>query len=114
MLFRSWEGQTLVVETAGLDRNNTPAPNVPAGLGMHTQERIYLKDGDPSTMVIESTVWAPDVFTDAYKITKEYVRHRGYTMNPFDCAQNNRDIDAKGHQQFDLTPPEGLPPPPKE
>ena len=26
-----WEGQTLVVETAGLDRNNTPAPNVQIG-----------------------------------------------------------------------------------
>lgn len=109
-----WEGQTLVVETAGLDRANMPAPMVEGGMGMHTEERIYLKEGDPDTMIIDSVVYAPDVFTEPYKVTKQYVRHKNYTMIPFDCGQNNRDIDKDGHQQFDLTPPPDLPPPPKD
>ncbi len=107
-----WEGQTLVVETAGIHPTNEVVRNVPGGKGIHVVEHIHLKD--PNTLQVDSLVDAPEVFTQAYTVTKFYKRHADYEMHEFDCDANNRDVNAQGHQQFDLTPPSDLPPPPKD
>jgi len=107
-----WEGGTLVVETAGLDRNNDLPANIPAGKGLHVAERIFLTDQD--MLQIDSVIEAPATLTAPYRVTKHFLRHRNYTMNEVNCSQNNRDVDKSGRQIFDLTPPDDLPPPPKE
>ena len=107
-----WEGGTLVVETIGLDRNNSFAANIPVGKGLRVAERMYLTD--PDLLQIDSVIEAPAILTAPYRVTKHFSRHRNYTMNEFNCSQNNRDVDPRtGKQIFDLTPPDDLPPPPK-
>jgi hypothetical protein len=111
-----WEGSgstmALVVETAAILPSNEVVRNVPGGKGIHVVERIHLKD--PNMLQVDSVVEAPEVFTEPFHVTKLYKRHSDYTMHEFDCDENNRDVNAQGHQQFDLTPPTDLPPPPKD
>lgn len=111
-----WEGQTLVVETVGLD-HGAEAPNVlgavKLGRGARTLERFSLKD--PSTLEIELTVTAPEIFTAPVKVVNVFERLSDYSYqeNTF-CVDDDRSVDpVTGRQRFDLTPPSDIAPPPR-
>lgn len=111
-----WEGQTLLVETVGLSPK-TMIAGVPAGQGFKVDERIYLDDRD--LLHIDGTITAPEALTGPYRYTQTYARFKDASFVPgqfvIDCATEDRSIDRTTNQQrFDLTPPAGLPPPPKD
>jgi hypothetical protein len=112
-----WEGQTLVVETAGINPHaRYPIATqgaVPIGQHARITERISLQD--PNTLRFEIVTVAPDLFVTPDKRQRLYTRVPGKTTaNEITfCVENDRSIDpATGKQRFDMTPPADLPPPP--
>jgi hypothetical protein len=112
-----WEGQTLVVDTAGLNPSS-PFPDNGAGaskIGKNVTltERMALKDAN--TLEVELTTIAPELFTRPDKRTRIYTRSPGKTTarEVTFCVDHDRSIDpGSGKQRFDMTPPADLPPPP--
>ena len=108
-----WEGSTLVVETTGLDHNGFLQSQVKIGRGARIVERISLRDKD--TLEIARRMVAPDVLTAPSETTLVFLRDRDHVFHEAShCVQDDRSVDHEtGHQQFDLTPPADLPPPPQ-
>jgi len=106
-----WEGQTLVVETRGINPLASYG-GVPIGANVRITERMFLKD--PGTLQIDVVTEAPDVLTQPDRRTRLYKRVA--KMMPSDitfCTEYDRSIEpGSGKQRFDLTPPADLPPPP--
>mgnify|MGYP003347076659 CR=1 FL=1 len=94
-----------VVDTINMQAGNEIDYGMPGGKNMHLTERIHFKDNDPSIMVIDEVIEAPQAFTRPYRFSVEYGRREDGRMIEFDCAQNNRDINGKGGQMFNTTPP---------
>ena len=111
-----WDGDTLVVETVGLDPEADAVGLLGAaklGRGARTVERISL--ADPDTLELELTLTAPDVYTAPIKAVAVFERVRDYTFreNTF-CVTDDRSVDpVTGRQRFDLTPPSDIAPPPQ-
>jgi hypothetical protein len=111
-----WEGDTLVVETVGLNPDATypgVAPGAPKiGHNARITERISLKS--PNTLAVEITVVAPEILTTPDKRTRLYTRAQRHVFHEVSfCTDNDRSVDpASGKQRFDMTPPADLPPPP--
>ena len=114
--FGRWQGDTLVVETVGLDpaaRYPFPIAGAPAiGEKARVRERIRLTD--PDTLVFEVETTAPDILAQPDRRTFTY-RRVAKTISyasPL-CVEADRRVDvATGRQRFDMTPPKDLPPPP--
>jgi hypothetical protein len=108
-----WEGSTLVIETTGLDRNGFLMNGVKIGADARIVERVSLKDED--TLAIARRVVAPAVLTAPSEMTLVFRRDLDHVFHEAShCAQDDRSIDPEsGRQRFDLTPPAGLPPPPR-
>jgi hypothetical protein len=110
-----WEGDTLVVETTGIDHTRSLlVGRFPVGKGVHVVERIRLKEPDLLEIAIELT--APAVLTAPFKDTFLYKRDRNHAFeDQGSCTEADRSIDHVAlKEQFDLTPPEDLPPPPAD
>jgi hypothetical protein len=111
-----WEGQTLVVDTVGIDPNalypQIFSGALPVGRNVTILERISLKD--PDTLQFEITMQAPDIFTATDKRTRVYARVPKRTALQISfCTHHDRAVNPDtGKQRFDLTPPADLPPPP--
>jgi hypothetical protein len=111
-----WEGQTLVVDTVGIDpQAQYPgrAPGAPGiGANVRITERIFLKD--PGTLQFDIVTVAPDVLAQPDRRTRLYTRLPKTAASEITfCSDNDRSIDPDtGAQRFDLTPPPDLPPPP--
>lgn len=107
-----WEGQTLVVETRGLNPLALIG-GAPIGKNVRIMERIFLKD--PGTLEIDVVTDAPDVFTQPDRRTRLYSRVAKTMANENTwCTEYDRSIEpGSGKQRFDLTPPADLPPPPR-
>jgi hypothetical protein len=112
-----WEGQTLVVETAGINPEaRFPDPNPGAiriGRNAKVVERIALRG---EYLELDVVVTAPDILSAPYARKFSFARDRKkFPQEIVICAENDRAIDpATGTQRFDLTPPADLPPPPAE
>lgn len=111
-----WEGDTLVIETRGIDPRipfpERSAGGIPFGENVVIRERVYLVDDDTLRFDIETV--APDIFTEPYRSSQLY-RRLGKTMaNEISwCSESDRSLDPRtGEQRFDTTPPPDLPPPP--
>jgi hypothetical protein len=111
-----WEGQTLVVETVGINPQARYPGNVPGarpiGAAVRITERIFLKDA--GTLQFDILTEAPDVLTEPDRRTRLYTRVPKAAANEITfCADNDRSIEpGSGKQRFDMTPPPDLPPPP--
>jgi hypothetical protein len=112
-----WEGQTLIVETVGINPSalypNTQQGAVPIGADARISERIHLTDAN--TLQFDIVTVAPDVLTAPDRRTRIYTRLAKTTPNEITfCADYDRSIDPQtGKQRFDMTPPADLPPPPR-
>jgi hypothetical protein len=97
-----WEGDTLVVETAGILPETSPMQ----GINGHSDklkvtERMRL--ADPETLEIVTTREDPAVFTEPFTTTARYARHRDWKIMEYVCAQNNHDaLDEHGNPAFSL------------
>ncbi len=107
-----WEGQTLVVETRGINPLALYG-GVPIGSNVRITERMFLTD--PGTLQIDVVTEAPDVLTRPDRRTRHYTRVAKTMANEITwCTEYDRSIEpGSGKQRFDLTPPADLPPPPR-
>ncbi|HXZ67971.1 MAG TPA: hypothetical protein VEH07_05230 [Alphaproteobacteria bacterium] len=97
-----WEGDTLVVDTVGINPDTDPIMGVKGhGPDLRVNERIHLVA--PDTLEITTTLADPVMLTAPYTTTSTYERHRDWTIMEYLCAQNNHDgVDAKGNPTFSL------------
>jgi hypothetical protein len=109
-----WDGETLVVETTRLDSHAPFLPGSMLGEHAHVLERIRLVDAN--TLEIQSTLTAPAVLSAPITREQHYRRAPDRTFTDFDtCVEGDRSFDkASKQEQFDVTPPDDLPPPPSE
>ena len=111
-----WEGQTLVVETIGINPEaKFPRPTAGApGMGRNARIIERITKTGPDTLEIEREVVAPEILTAPDKRTLVYrrvLKQRAGEITP--CVDYDRAIDpVTGRQRFDMTPPADLPPPP--
>jgi len=99
-----WDGDTLVVETAGFAQ-------VPRGLSfpysdkMKITERFKLADAD--TLGIETTISDPEALTQPYPMgARSFRRHRSWTIAEYICEENNRNFaDQNGKAGIKLNNP---------
>jgi hypothetical protein len=111
-----WEGQTLVVETVGLNPEALyPGPMqgaVRLGAGARISERIFLTPA--GTLQFDIVTDAPAVLTAPDRRSRVYSRLPKTAASEITfCSDNDRSIEpGTGRQRFDMTPPPDLPPPP--
>ena len=111
-----WEGDTLVIETAGIDpRALYPAPGpgaVAIGENVVISERIFRKD--ENTLQFDIVTVAPEIFDAPDRRTQLYTRLAKTMGNEISfCSEFDRSVEpGTGRQRFDMTPPPNLPPPP--
>jgi hypothetical protein len=113
-----WEGQTLVVETVGINPEaRYPLPTQgarPIGKNAKIRERITLQDRN--TLRFEVVTVAPELFTAPDARVRIYTRvpNKKTAEEITFCSERDRSIDpTTGKQRFDMTPPPDLPPPPQ-
>ena len=113
-----WEGETLVVETVGINPDerypeSAYPGSMPIGKGVRITERIALKDADTLEFDIETI--APELFTAADRRKRIYVSvPKQFAREVNFCVEFDRSFDPTARtQRFDMTPPADLPPPPK-
>jgi len=99
-----WEGRTLVVDTIGI----IPQAEFLIGLRVtektHLSERISRKDRD--TLVIDTVMTDPEIFTKPYVYTRSYKHYSSEPGEYYPCNGANRDVIVGGKQTgVDLTPP---------
>jgi hypothetical protein len=111
-----WEGDTLVIETAGIDPGiyfpDRSAGGIPFGNDVVIHERVHLVDGN--TLRFDIDIVAPDILTAPYRSSQLFRRLSKTMANEISwCSETDRSLDpTTGEQRFDATPPPGLPPPP--
>ncbi len=92
-----WEGNVLVVETAGLrDDTNLEATGIPHSGDLVVHERLWL--ADKATLKDEITLVDAKAYTKPWTVTKTYHRaEAGFSLLPYVCLENNRNpINEKG------------------
>lgn len=98
-----WEGDTLVVDTVGIDTTTRMAPGIEHSEQMHVVERIRRVDQDH--IQIERTITDPQVLAKPWKVVLPYARMKGH-MREYVCEQNNRDsADAQGRPDLKIDAP---------
>jgi hypothetical protein len=111
-----WDKQTLIVETIGLRADAIFPGPIPGGpmLGRSARLTERLRLNDQSQLEVQTELVAPEMLLTPLKFKRVYRRDPGHIIRDRDtCSANDRSIDPKtGLQQFDLTPPADLPPPP--
>jgi hypothetical protein len=89
-----WDGDTLVVDTVGLNPHNPLAPGVGHSDKLHIVEKIHRVDKD--WLEVETTLTDPEVLAEPYTSTTSY-RHLNDELREYVCVENNHDsADAKG------------------
>jgi len=101
-----WDGDTLVVDTIGLEPHTEIALGVGHSDQVHIVERI--RKTSPEHLEIATTIEDPKVLTKPWTVVRPYIRHADWTIQEYVCEQNNHDsADDKGRAGFRLddTPP---------
>lgn len=97
-----WEGDTLVVDTIGLNSQNVLMEGLHAGENTRIRERIRLTE--PDLMTVETEITDPALFVGAYKLKTNYVRERDWVIREYVCEENNRDgADEQGRPSMDIS-----------
>jgi hypothetical protein len=95
-----WDGDTLVVDTVGLNPQNRIAPGITHSDKLHIVERIRRADKD--WLEIETTLTDPQVLAEPYTSTTSY-RHLDDDLREYICLENNHDsADEQGRPGFSL------------
>ncbi len=95
-----WEGDTLVVDTIGLNPQNRIAPGIGHSDQLRVVERIRRVDAD--WLQITTTLTDPVVLAEPYTSTT-YYRHLDDAIREYICLENNHDsADEQGRPGFSL------------
>jgi hypothetical protein len=84
-----WEGDTLVVDTNGLNPHLDIMPGIKATEKTTIRERIH--QNSPNLITIEFTVTDPDTFAKPFTFRQPYVLKPGWEIREYVCQENNRD-----------------------
>jgi len=96
-----WEGDTLVVETVGLD------PQTTLMTAIHPTEKTkiveHIRQTDPTTLIDEMEITDPTLFTAPYKTSVAFSAKPDWTIKEYICEQNNHDAaDPFGRPSMSL------------
>ena len=98
-----WEGDTLVVETNGLNSQNSLIKGVHLTEQTRIVERIRLEK--PDLLVDTMTITDPGILARPFTIRQAYQRHRDWDIREYVCQENNHDAaDALGRPSLSLDP----------
>jgi hypothetical protein len=96
-----WEGDTLVVETVGLNTNTTLMTAIHPTETTMLRERIH--ETAPGVLVDEVEIVDPALFTEPYKTQIWYTARPDWTIREYVCQENNRDAaDPFGRPSMSL------------
>jgi hypothetical protein len=93
-----WEGDTLVMETAGV-RTDVSFHGVPHTAGMRITERI--RKTAPDMLEDRVTIHDPPVFRKPYAFTFQY-KKSDYRISEYICDNNQIGVDAEGRGHLNL------------
>ncbi len=97
-----WDGDTLVVDTIGIDPQLEMDTGVPHSDKFHLVERIHLDPADADVLVNEMTMDDPEALEEPFQVTTRYRRDRYGKLLEFQCSENDRNpVDEDGHTQFE-------------
>ena len=95
-----WDGDTLVVDTIGLDDHAEITEGVYSG-NNHLIERIRLSA--PDTLDLETTIINDELLSEPFVSKRQYRRHREWDLMEYNCQQNNKDgADPFGRPMMSL------------
>jgi hypothetical protein len=108
-----WEGDTLVVDTIGLN------PKTSLLGGLHPTENTRIHEtfhlDKPDLLVIKTTITDPALFAKPFEQLTPYVRKRDWAIREYVCQENNRDAaDPFGRPSMTLDDDEKAAPPPNQ
>jgi len=93
-----WEGDTLVVETIGINDALDLQRGMPRSPALVVHERIHLDPADPNVLLNEMTLDDPEALEEPFKVTVRYGRDRYGKLLEFQCSENDRNpIDEHGN-----------------
>ncbi|MBO9575388.1 MAG: hypothetical protein J7494_06610 [Sphingobium sp.] len=96
-----WEGDTLVVETVGLDPKTTLMTAIHPTEKTKIVERI--RRTDATTLMDEMEITDPTLFTAPYKTSIAFSAKPDWNIREYICEENNRDAaDPFGRPSMDL------------
>ncbi len=96
-----WEGDTLVVDTIGLNGQNTLMEGIHPTENTRIHERIHLTG--PDTITVESEITDPALFVGPYVLKTNYVRKADWEIREYVCEENNRDgADEQGRPSMSI------------
>lgn len=95
-----WEGDMLVVDTAGLN----PATNIAPGIAHTEMSRVHEHIYKPSAeeLVIEFTITNPEVLEAPYVTRVVYKLDNEFPIREYVCAENNRLTSGEDGANIDL------------
>jgi hypothetical protein len=97
-----WEGDTLIVETIGLNEQNTIMESMHATPQTRIKERFHITQ--PDVLTVETEITDPALFVGAYQVKTNYMRRRDWQIREYVCEENNRDkADEQGRPSLDLS-----------
>jgi hypothetical protein len=97
-----WEGDTLVVDTNGLNPKTSLVAGVHPSEKAVIQERIHL--AAPNKLTITTTITDPLVLAKPLVLETSYIRKREWEIKEYVCQENNRDkADEFGRPSLDIT-----------
>ncbi|MEE8249909.1 MAG: hypothetical protein V3R59_06720, partial [Gammaproteobacteria bacterium] len=81
-----WEGDTLVVETTGINYPHFDKTGIPQTEAVRNDERFSVS-ADGSRLEYSVTVTDPAIFTEPVVLTKTWVWRPGEELQHYDCRQ---------------------------
>jgi hypothetical protein len=95
------EGDTLVVDTIGINDQLDLDTGMPHSAKFRLTERIHLAPDNPDVLVNEMRMEDPDALEEPFEITVRYRRDREGALIEFQCAENDRNpVDEEGNTEF--------------
>ena len=95
-----WEGDTLVIETVGLNPLSTAFEGLSITPDTRIRERYWLKE--PGLLLVETTITDPNLLTEPFTEMMAFRVEPGWEMREYVCAENNRLTNEEGGANIDL------------
>ncbi len=100
-----WDGNVLVVETIGINLENSLSEGIKPTEGTRITERFDM--AKPGVMTVTTTLTDPKIYAEPYTTSINYVRQPDWEMREYVCSENNRDgADAEGRPSMDTSFPD--------
>lgn len=97
-----WEGDTLVVDTIGLNPQTTLMEGLHPTENTRIKERFHLTE--PDLMTVDTEITDPALFVGTYNLKTNYIRKRDWQIREYVCEENNRDAaDEQGRPSMDIS-----------